>query len=119
MTHINHGANTGDFVTYTGATTTDGITAAQLNLEFEITVVNSNSYTISTAGSASSGSTAGGGTPTAAYQINAGLTTEVSGPGWGAGLFGGIIAGASETTLDGAISDSETSSIDLTSAASF
>jgi len=119
VTHIAHGANTGDFVTYTGATTTDGITAAQLNLEFEITVVNSNSYTISTAGSASSGSTAGGGTPIAAYQINAGLTMAVSGPGWGAGLFGGIIAGASETWLDGAISDSETSSIVLTSASSF
>tara|TARA_R110000787_G_scaffold2568_3_gene10103 strand:+ start:3107 stop:4180 length:1074 start_codon:yes stop_codon:yes gene_type:complete len=119
VTDPGHDANTGDFVTYTGATTTDGITAAQLNLEFEITVVNSNSYTISTAGSASSGSTAGGGTPTAAYQINAGLVTEVSGTGWGAGLWGGLTSGYPQTTLDGAISDSETSSIDLTSAAAF
>lgn len=119
VTHASHGANTGDFVTYTGATTTDGITAAQLNLEFEITVVNSDSYTISTAGSATSGSTAGGGTPTAAYQINAGLVTAVAGTGWGAGLWGGLTSGYSQTTLDGSISDSETSSIDLTSAASF
>ena len=119
VTHASHGANTGDFVTYTGATTTDGITAAQLNLEFEVTVINSDSYTISTAGSASSGSTAGGGTPTAAYQINAGLVTVVAGTGWGAGLWGGITSGYSQTTLNGAISDSETSSIILTSAASF
>ena len=53
-----HGARSGDYVTISGATTTDSITAAQLNLEFELTVVNPNSYTVSTAGSAGSGSTA-------------------------------------------------------------
>ena len=115
----NHGARSGDYVILSGATTTDGITAAQLNLEFELTVVNSNSYTITTAGSASSGSTAGGGSSVkAAYQISAGLGIVVPGTGWGAGLWGGSVETYSETTLNGSISDSA-SSIILTSASDF
>jgi hypothetical protein len=115
----NHGARTGDYVTISGATTTDGITAAQLNLEFELTVVNSNSFTITTAGSASSGSTAGGGSSVVAtYQISAGLGVVVPGTGWGAGLWGGSLESASETTLDGSINDSVTS-FALTSATDF
>ena len=66
-----HGAVNGDFVILSGATTTDGITAAQINTEHEITLIDSNSYSISTSGSASSGSTAGGGSSVVAeYQIN-------------------------------------------------
>ena len=119
VNHTNHGARTGDYVTLSGATTTDGITAAQLNLEFELTVVNSNSYTVTTAGSASSGSTAGGGSSViAAYQISAGLGVVVPGTGWGAGLWGGSSESPSETTLDGTINDSVTS-FDLTSATDF
>jgi len=119
VNHTNHGARTGDYVTLSGATTTDGITAAQLNLEFELTVVNSNSYTVTTAGSASSGSTAGGGSSVvAAYQISAGLGIVVPGTGFGAGLWGGSSESPSETTLDGTINDSVTS-FDLTSATDF
>ena len=118
VTDPGHGAVTNDFVSFSGATTTDGILAAQLNTEFQITVVNPNSYTISTAGSASSGDTAGGGTPTATYQINAGLTVSVEGIGFGAGLFGGPMATYSQTTLNGLISDSATSII-LTDATDF
>ena len=118
VTDPSHGAVTNDFVTFSGATTTDGITAAQLNTEHQITVVNANTYTITTAGSASSGDTAGGGTPTAIYQINAGLTISVDGIGFGAGLFGGPSTTYSQTTLNGLISDSATSII-LTSATDF
>ena len=119
ITDTNHGARTGDFVTISGATTTDGITAAQINLEFEITVVNSNTYTVTTTGSASSGSTAGGGSSVvAAYQISAGLGVVVPGTGWGAGLWGGYNSSFSETTLDGAINNSVTS-FSLTSATDF
>jgi len=115
----NHGARSGDYVTISGATTTDSITAAQLNLEFKLTVVNPNSYTVSTAGSAGSGSTAGGGSAVkAAYQISAGLGIVVPGTGWGAGLWGGSVETYSETTLNGSINDSATSII-LTSAADF
>ena len=87
VTDSSHGAVVGDFVTLSGATTVDGVTAAQLNKEHEITVVvNSNSYKVDTGGSASSGSTSGGGgSVVAAYQINIGLNTTVLGAGWGAG----------------------------------
>jgi len=121
VTDIGHGAVNGDFVTYSGATTTDGITAAQLNTEHEITLLSSNSYTIDTGGSATSGTTAGGGASVIAnYQINSGLTTEVAGTGWGAGLWGGYSSGYTLTTLNdaGGISDSDTS-LTLTSATDF
>ena len=119
VTAPSHGAVDGDFVTFSGATLFDGITAAQLNTEFELTVVNPNSYTITTAGSASSGSTAGGGSAvSAAYQINTGLATVVAGTGFGAGLWGGATASYSLTTLNTTVNDSVTSII-LTSAADF
>jgi len=121
VTAPSHGAVTGDFVTFSGATTTDGITAAQLNTEHEITVVDSNSYTITTTGSSSSGSTAGGGSSIIAnYQVNTGLNTVISGTGFGAGLWGGLTTGYAQTTLNdsGGINDSVTS-FTLTSAASF
>ena len=119
ITAPGHGARTGDYVTFSGATTTDGITAAQLNKEFQLTLVNENSYTVSTAGSASSGSVAGGGSAVvAAYQIRIGLILAVAGTGWGAGLWGGVVEPFSETTLNGLISDSATSII-LTSATDF
>jgi hypothetical protein len=65
-----HGAVTGDFVTYSGATGLGGnITAAVLNAEHQITIVNANVYTISVGVNANatdvSGSP-GGGTVTAA-----------------------------------------------------
>ncbi len=120
VTAPSHGAVNGDFVTFSGATTTDGIAAALLNLEFEITLIDQNSYTISTAGSASSGSTAGGGSSvSAAYQINTGLSTVVSGTGFGAGQWGGTVTSFSQTVLaGGGINDSVTS-ITLTSASNF
>jgi len=116
-----HGAVTNDYVTLSGATTTDGITAAQLNTEHQVTVIDSNSYTITTAGTASSGSTSGGGSSVVAtYQINTGLSTVVSGTGFSAGLWGGLSTGYAQTTLNdsGGISDSDTS-FTLTSASSF
>ena len=121
VTAPGHGAVNGDFVTFSGATTTDGITATQINIEHEITLIDSNSYTVSTTGSASSGSTAGGGSSVVAtYQINTGLGTVVTGNGWGAGLWGGLTTGYSQTTLNdsGGISDSDTS-FTLTSASNF
>jgi len=121
VTAAAHGAVTGDFVTFSGATTTDGITAAQLNTEHQVTVVDSNSYQITTAGTASSGSTAGGGSAVIAnYQINTGLNTVVSGTGFGAGLWGGLSTGYAQTTLnDSGGIDASVTSFTLTSAASF
>lgn len=116
-----HGALNGDYVTLSGAATTDGISAVQFNTEHQLTLIDSNSYTITTAGTASSGNTAGGGSSVVAtYQINTGLDTVVSGTGFGAGLWGGFSTGYAQTTLNdsGGINDSVTSFI-LTSASSF
>ena len=120
VTAVGHGAAVGDFVTFSGATTTDGLTTAELNKEQTISsIVSANSYTFDTGGSASSGSTAGGGSSVIAnYQIHVGYDVIVSQSGFGAGFFGGQTLTYSQTTLDGAINDSVTS-IDLTSAALF
>lgn len=121
-----HGAVTNDFITITGATGFDGITAAELNTEHQVTVVDGNTYNFTVASdTASSGSTAGGGTPSIAYQINTGLDTIVSGTGWGAGLWGGTTPADPATTLDGALNADTAgtggsgTSITLTDAASF
>jgi hypothetical protein len=87
-----HGALNGDFVTFSGATGLGGnITAAMLNKEHQITFINTNSYTITVTGTANatdvSGSP-GGGTVTAAYQINTGPSVQVPLTGWGAGTWG-------------------------------
>ena len=102
-TQAAHGAITGDFVTLASLTATDGITAAQLNTEHKITAVPSDTtFTITTAGSASSGSTAGGGSSgTAAFQINIGITTTVLGTGWGAGTWGRFEWGSASGALSG------------------
>ena len=102
VTDASHGAVTNDFVKFTCATTFAGIPASDLNKEHQITVVDGGSYTITVATTANA-TTTGGGTPSAAYQINTGLDTIVSGTGWGAGLWGGTTAADPATTLNGAL----------------
>jgi hypothetical protein len=84
-----HGCVQGDFVTFSGASAFDGLTTGQLNKEHQVvSIINANSYTINTGGSATAGSVSGGGASvSAAYQINTGLDTSVYGNGWGAGTF--------------------------------
>ena len=120
VTAAGHGAIEGDYVTFSGATTVDGLTTSNLNKEQVITaVVSANSYKVDTGGSASSGSTAGGGSAVIAnYQIHVGTEATTLEPGWGAGPFGGLTTTYSQTTLNGAINDSVTSVI-LTSASDF
>lgn len=61
VTHNSHGLATGDIVNLAGAATVDGITGAQLTGSFAVTVVNANTYQITTTGSATAGAIAGGG----------------------------------------------------------
>jgi hypothetical protein len=84
VTDTAHGGITGDFVTFSGATAVGGLT---LNGEFEITVLTANTYNI-TASSNASSTANGGGTVTAAYQINIGNELAVPFSGWSAGGFG-------------------------------
>jgi hypothetical protein len=95
VTDTAHGAITGDFVTFSGASAIGGggtnVTAAVLNQEFEVTVIDDNSYTIVISvtpnGTAIAGSP-GGGTVTTQYQINVGPSIQIPAVGWGAGTWG-------------------------------
>lgn len=84
VTDTAHGATTGSYVTFSGATAVGGLT---LNAEYEITVLTSDTYNI-TASSQASATTTGGGTVTANYQINIGAATTTPMTGWGAGPWG-------------------------------
>ena len=84
VTDTAHGGITGDFVTFSGATAVGGLT---LNGEYQITVLTANTYNI-TASSNASGTATGGGTVSAAYQINIGNELAVPFSGWSAGGFG-------------------------------
>jgi hypothetical protein len=65
-----HGASTGDWVVFSGASDTNGILAATINdvYGYQLTVVNANSYTVDF-GTAATSSGAAGGTVTANYLI--------------------------------------------------
>ena len=117
-----HGAITGDFVTFSGATGLGGnITAAVLNGEHQVTYVSSNTITFvasATANATDASGSPGGGTVSAYFQITTGNEVFTFGTGWGAGLWGGTITGVATTTLNGTINSSVTSIV-LTSATGF
>ena len=113
VTDASHGAVENDFVTFSGAATLGGnITAAILNIEYQIVrIIDANSYQITASVAAnSSDSGNGGGSVVGAYQINVGLDTSVGGTGWGAGAYGGTTTTALQTTVNegGTFSDSDT-----------
>jgi len=83
-----HGAIDGDYVAFSGATAVGGITAPNLNTEFIITYVDSNSFKITAATAATSSATGGGTGITAKFQISVGNNNAVAGYGWGAGAWG-------------------------------
>ena len=85
VTDTAHGGVTGDFVTFSGAT---GTYATTYNAEFQITVVDANTYTISTAPTVIAAGSTGGASVVAAYQINVGPEYSVPLTGWGAGPWG-------------------------------
>jgi hypothetical protein len=97
VTDVAHGALTGDWVTFSGATAVGGLT---LNGEYQITVLTVDTYTITAASNASSTAT-GGGTVTAAYQVNSGPATQTPLSGWGAGPWGSGAWGIGSTSLEG------------------
>jgi hypothetical protein len=95
VTDTAHGCVTGDFVTFSGAVDIGGVgtnvTAAVLNQEFQVTVVDTNTYTITISvvpnATAIAGSPGGGAAVVAAYQINTGPATVIPLTGWGAGTW--------------------------------
>ena len=85
-----HGALDGDYVTFSGVVAVGGITAPNLNTEFIVTVVDLNTFTITTATAATSSASGGGTGITAAFQLNIGNAGGVAGYGWGAGTWGTV-----------------------------
>jgi len=84
VTSVAHGATTGSFVTFSGAT---GTYASTWNAQYQLTVVSLDSYTI-TVPSAIPAGAYGGAAVVAAYQINAGPAYAIPLTGWGAGSWG-------------------------------
>jgi hypothetical protein len=87
VTDADHGALIGDFVTIASVSgAVGGISAANLQGEFEVlTVPNANTYTIEAKAAASSTTT--GSTANATYQLNTGAAVSLFGYGWGAGTW--------------------------------
>ena len=85
VTHTAHGAVNGDFVKFNNVAPVGGL---DLNNEYQITLIDANSYNITAATAATSTVAAGGGTTVQAlYEINVGLPFEVPLTGWGAGAW--------------------------------
>ena len=100
VTDAAHGAQAGDFVTYSGAVTLGGvITATVLNKEYQVVAVTSNNvYTITSTVAANASDVGNGGSATVgAYQITTGSDVSTTSVGWGAGGWGGITTGYSST----------------------
>lgn len=126
VTDTSHGANAGDFVTFSGAAALGGnITADVLNQEYSIaSLIDADNYTINAraagtgvyyedgeviyfgGGAAAiaddvyangSDTGSGGASTVGAYQINIGLETIIEGAGWGAGAWSRAAWGAAAT----------------------
>ena len=121
VTDVGHGAQTGDFVTYSGAVSLGGvITATILNAEFQITYVSSNSYTITSSVAANARDIGlGGGATVGAYQLTTGQDVYSQNVGWGAGTWGGIIPGTATTTVSGGTLSNSNTTVTVTSTTGF
>lgn len=97
VTDANGGFVDGDFVTFSGASAVGGVTP---DGEYQITLTTTtNEYTIDVGTPATSTAT-GGGTVTAAYQINTGAAFAIPLTGWGASFWGSGTWGVGSTSTD-------------------
>jgi len=90
VSHTGHGANEGDYVTFSGAVSLGGqVTADVLNTEYKIaSVTDASTYTITVPVTADGSDTGNGGASVVgAYQISIGLPDTTQGTGWGAGAW--------------------------------
>jgi hypothetical protein len=94
-----YNGQTNDFVTISGvASAVNGIPAANLNAEFQITYVSSSTFTIQVYVSSAVTVTAGTtGAAAFALQITTGGDVYTVGVGWGSGGWGGVTSGYTST----------------------
>ncbi|MEI8229145.1 MAG: hypothetical protein WCH77_12920, partial [Planctomycetota bacterium] len=98
VTAVGHGATTGTFVTFSGAT---GTYASTFNAQYQITVTGADAYTITVPTALTAGAY-GGSAVSAAYQVNAGSAYAIPLTGWGAGTWGAGtwgVGGTSATSI--------------------
>jgi len=95
VTDSAHGAANGDFVSFSNVATVGGL---NLNNEYQITLIDADTYNITAASAATSTATGGGTTVSAVYQINTGVAYETPQTGWGAGAWGSGTWGFSGTS---------------------
>lgn len=83
-----HGANDGDYVTFSGATAVGGVPADELNAEHVVQLVDADTFIITVTTAATSTVAAGGGTAIdAEFQIEPGNPDTTLGYGWGTGTW--------------------------------
>ena len=106
VSDTNHGAGTGDYVTFSGAVSLGGtVTDAVLNAEHRVAdVIDTDTYEIEVATAANASDIGDGGAAVVgAYQISIGLDSSVVGAGWGADPWGaGGWGDPATTTIPGA-----------------
>jgi hypothetical protein len=95
VTDVAHGAANGDFVSFSNVATVGGL---NLNNEYQITLIDADTYNITAASAATSTATGGGTTVSAVYQINTGVAYETPLSGWGSGSWGSGTWGFSGTS---------------------
>jgi len=111
-------AETGDWVTFSGATAFSTYTLAQLNNEYRIGAADLN-YIVLDINATSTSATAGGGSSVVAkYQIHAGAPYSILGAGWSAGPWQSLAYGTAYSTLSTTINSSVTT-LTVASTASF
>ena len=104
VTENSHGANAGDYVTFSGAASLGGnITAAVINKEYVIdSITDGNVYKFTaTATANSSDSGNGGGSTVAQYQMPVGLDISTQGLGWGTDGWNELGWGVASAIADG------------------
>lgn len=86
VAHTNHGAQQGDTVVFSGATTFAGITILD---DYEITeIINNDSYAIQHSVAANASTSGGGASVLASYEIGIGSASASRATGFGVGPFG-------------------------------
>jgi hypothetical protein len=111
VTDAGHGAEVGDFVTFTDGSANNVVNNLEMNAEFQITTVtNANTYTVTYTNSSGTSTLAdatgnGGGSVTATYQIGVGTAVSQYGYGWGTYQWGkeawGTARSSSNVTIEG------------------
>jgi len=93
-----HGANDGDYVTFSGSTAIGGIPADEINAEHVVQLIDANSFVITVTTAATSDVSGGGGTSIEAeFQIEPGNRATTLGYGWGTGTWGRGVWGLGST----------------------